>query len=174
MHFSQIYSFFSSKKCVGHSHLKRLVSLLLIKNNNNTILSLFWYSYVRTTYLSWWLKLYRQSVFMCAHIHVDADVCDLCCKEKSQIPRFYTKDGVYRSCSWQNLKKKKQISRNWPGLLCAEGALPLMAADVNTNLLLVSFTSIYICSITLSQRYDNVVWIRHLWLQEWTWYIVYL
>lgn len=39
-------------------------------------------------------------------------------------------------------KKKKQISRNWPGLLCAEGALPLMATDslqidVNTNLLLV-------------------------------------
>lgn len=85
------------------------------------------------------MKLYRQSVFVCAH--VDADVCDL--HITSWIPRFYTKVEVYRSRSSQQI-----------GLdhLALRGPLPdCLQVDVNTNQLVVSFTSIYICSIALPQ-----------------------
>lgn len=58
---------------MGHSHLKRPISLLLIDVNKTKKkhVFLFWYSYVHTTYLSWRLKLYRQSLLMYAHVNFD-------------------------------------------------------------------------------------------------------
>ncbi len=62
---------------------------------------------------------------MCAHIHVDADVCELrvyfFCREKSQIPRSCRKDGV----DILFLTKSEEISQEMgPDYLAQKGPTP--------------------------------------------------
>lgn len=62
------YLAFSPWRNVWVSHTSRPTPLLLEKETRNNHVFLFWYSYVRRTYFNGCLKLYRQLVFMCAHL----------------------------------------------------------------------------------------------------------